>query len=181
MRSRLFGSGLFLVFSVSLTAFVLFLCASGVQAATYSWDPGTGTWTWDTTTYSNWYDSGSSSDILWPNLNTSVAEFGAGVPTPGRGTITGGAVLVAPGGVTANAMTFDITGYTLTGSTITLAGVAPTITVTTAGTTATIGDVIDGAAGLAKAGAGTLTLNGVNIYTGGTRSRAFCWPATTRP
>lgn len=55
-----------------------------------------------------------------------------------------------------------------------LAGTPPTITVNSlgAGKTATISAIIEGAAGLAKAGTGTLILSGNNIYTGGTAINA---------
>ncbi|MGA2060516.1 MAG: hypothetical protein ABSG67_08550 [Thermoguttaceae bacterium] len=161
MRSRLIGSNLFVVLSILLTASVFLFPAYGVQAATYSWDPGTsGTWAWDTSTYNNWYNSISNTDILWPNLTDSVADFGAGNL---NGTITGGAVTVASGGVQANAITFDIAGYSLSGGTITMSGTSPSITVAT-GITETINSVISGSAGLSTTG--SLVLNGANNYTG---------------
>ncbi len=50
-----------------------------------------------------------------------------------------------------------------------LAGTTPTITVNALGTgkTATISAIIEGSAGLTKAGAGTLVLTGANTFTGG--------------
>lgn len=62
---------------------------------------------------------------------------------------------------------FDVTGYTLQGETLALnPSTTPTITVTTAGHVATINSVIAGFSGLAKAGAGTLVLGGVNTFAG---------------
>ena len=51
-----------------------------------------------------------------------------------------------------------------------LAGVTPTVTVNALGSgkTATISAIIEGTAGLTKSGAGTLTLSGVNTYSGTT-------------
>lgn len=51
-----------------------------------------------------------------------------------------------------------------------LAGVTPTVTVNTLGSgkTATISAIIEGTAGLTKSGSGTLTLSGVNTYSGTT-------------
>ncbi|MGD0519352.1 MAG: hypothetical protein ABSA26_17585 [Thermoguttaceae bacterium] len=162
MRSRFLGSSLFLVFSILLTASIFIFSAPAIQAANYSWDPGTsGTWVWDTSTYYNWYDSTSSIDIRWPNLTDSVAVFGSGNL---NGTITGGAVTVDSGGVQVNAITFDITGYSLSGGAITLAGSTPTITVAS-GATGTISANIAGSAGLIKTG-GTLVLSGANAYSG---------------
>ena len=47
--------------------------------------------------------------------------------------------------MTANGLTFNTTGYNLTGSTITLAGATPTITTNAA--SATIGSILGGTAG----------------------------------
>jgi len=54
------------------------------------------------------------------------------------------------------------------------AGPAPTITVNALGSgkTATLSAIIEGAAGLAKAGAGTLVISGANTYTGATEVSA---------
>jgi fibronectin-binding autotransporter adhesin len=164
MRSRVFGSNLLLGIGILLAASI-FLCPSQAGwAATYNWDPGTsGTWIWDTTTYLNWYNSGTNTDILWPNLSTSVADFGAGNL---NGAITGGVVTVASGGVQANGITFDLTGYTISGAPITLSGTTPTITLAS-GNTDTINSNIGGSAGMIKTGASsTLILNGANTYTG---------------
>jgi autotransporter-associated beta strand protein len=55
-----------------------------------------------------------------------------------------------------------------------LAGTTPTVTVNPMGTgkTATISAIIEGAVGLTKAGNGTLTLSGINTYTGTTSINA---------
>ena len=69
---------------------------------------------------------------------------------------------------TAAGWTLDNNG-TATNNLI-LAGTTPTVTVNALGTgkTATISAIIEGTAGLTKAGAGTLTLSGVNTYSGTT-------------
>ncbi|MEZ0387258.1 MAG: beta strand repeat-containing protein, partial [Verrucomicrobium sp.] len=113
---------------------------------------------WNTAT-SNWWNG--ASNVAWPNTgdSTSVAIFGAG---------SGAAGTVAVGTVTANGITFNAPGsgsYILSGGTITLAGTAPTIT---ANVGAQIDSVLAGTNGLVKAGNGTLTLNGINTYSGTT-------------
>jgi autotransporter-associated beta strand protein len=66
--------------------------------------------------------------------------------------------------------TSSAAGWTLTGNTLTLAGSTPTITVNSLGGTKTveISAPVTGAAGLTKAGTGTLTLTGANSYAGDT-------------
>ena len=77
-----------------------------------------------------------SSDVNWTDTTgTATAVFGN----------TAGTVSVS-GGVTANGLTFNTLGYYLTGGTITLAGVVPTITTNTA--SATIASIFGGSAGL---------------------------------
>ena len=80
---------------------------------------------------------------------------------------SGGAVTV--GTVTANnGMSFVAGGYTLTGGTITLAGLsAPVNTVSVGnGLSAAIDSVLAGSNGLTKLGAGTLRLGGSNTFSG---------------
>ena len=61
-------------------------------------------------------------------------------------------------------------GWLVTGNTLTLAGGTPTITVGALGTgkVATVSSILAGTSGLTKTGAGTLSLTGINTYTGGT-------------
>jgi autotransporter-associated beta strand protein len=152
--------------SAALAALFLGSISAGM-AAVVTWDPAGdqsnsgGVGTWDTTLL-NWNDDGSAPNVAWPNANDSAAVFGG----------TGGLVTINTGsGVTANALTFSVTGYTIAGNVaadvLTLAGTTPTITVTNAVDSATISAVIAGTS-LAKAGAGTLVLSGVNTYTGTT-------------
>ena len=64
-------------------------------------------------------------------------------------------------------LTFNVTGYTITGSTLTLGGITPTITAG-ASITGTIASDLVGPAGLTKAGTGTVNLAGANSYAGTT-------------
>jgi fibronectin-binding autotransporter adhesin len=113
--------------------------------------------TWDSNTSANWWDGGSL--VTWPALG--------GIDDDAILGGTAGTVTIAAGGVTANDLTFNTTGYTLAGGTLTLNGATPTLTAGP-GVDATISSVIAGSSGLAKAGDGILTLSGANNYTGDT-------------
>lgn len=150
-----------LIYSVAICALAL----SSTFAATLTWDgsgngssPNTsGTWT---TTGTNW----NLGTATWNNSNNDTAVFGTGVTSSGTRTVTlgeditvGGLGFAAPGG-------FTITGS----STLTLGGTNPTITLTV---NATINSVLAGSSGLNAVSAATsktLTLNGLNTYTGTT-------------
>lgn len=127
--------------------------ASSAHAATFTWDGGAGTW--DTTT-TNW------TSLAWGNTNADEAIFSgtAGTVTLNTGT-----------GVIANKLTFNSDGYLINSNVaadvLTLAGTTPTVTVGS-GFSATINAITAGTAGLTKAGAGTLVLNGANPFTGTT-------------
>jgi fibronectin-binding autotransporter adhesin len=138
--------------------------AAQAQQARY-WDPngtaanrgGTGTWDTSLPSWSPNGDGVSGPYSAWTNAGIDDAIFGG--PNGTNATVTLGTPIVA------HNLTFDLsTTYTLSGSTLTLAGTTPTIT--TNGT-ATINSILAGTAGLTKAGAGVLTLTGANIFSGG--------------
>ena len=147
-RSALWG--------LSAARAVAFLLSLGgaAGAATQYFDDAGGPLAWNTAT-TNWGDSaGGPYTNLWLDGSDAVFEG------------TAGTVTVAT--VTANSLTFAAGGYTLNSGTLTLGGPA-----VTADNGATIGSVLAGTAGLAKAGAGgTLVLTGTNNYTGGTTINA---------
>jgi fibronectin-binding autotransporter adhesin len=120
-----------------------------------------GTGTWDSTTQSRFKNGASGTTYLhWVNSSTGndhTAVFGGAA-----GTVS------VSGGVTASGLQFDVDGYTIQSSTITLAGTTPTIQVTTTAHTATVSSVLAGSNGLTKSGAGTLISAGANNYSGGT-------------
>lgn len=161
------ASGRKKVRSLLKVAKLMALCCSigftaETQAAILTWDtvPGNGTvtggvGTWNTTN-SNWTTDAGATNISWPTTGTdNDAVFGG----------TGGAVAIAAGGVTANEITINTTGYSLTTGPLTLNGNTPTITVTTG--TSTISSLITGTGGLTKAGSGTLQLTtATNAYKG---------------
>ncbi len=128
---------------------------------TLYWDPGLtatgtgsgGTGTWNTST-ANWFNG--SADQTWNNTFSPVAVF-AGT----AGTVTLGT------GITASALTFNTTGYTVTGNTLTLAGGTGAVSVGS-GVTDTISSVVAGSTGLTLSGGGTLVLTAANSYSGTT-------------
>jgi fibronectin-binding autotransporter adhesin len=137
---------------VLITILADLLQLSIVHAVTLTWPKTSGTW--DTTSL-NW--TGVSGLTTWPiaSSGTDTAVFGS----PG-GTVT------LSGTITADALTFNASGYTITGGTsLLLDGGTPTIT-TGSGITATINSVISGTAGFTKTGAGTLVLGGASTETG---------------
>ncbi len=123
------------------------------QAAVYNWGSagagGTGTWIDDNAT-ANWFFGGS--DVPWAAGNT--ATFGGAVGAVGvSGSIAG-----------VNGLTFNTTGYSLTGGTLNLTG--NTFTLGT-GIAASIGSTLAGTVGLNLTGGGTLTLTSTtNTLTG---------------
>jgi fibronectin-binding autotransporter adhesin len=147
--------------TASLAALATVALGAPSQAADLNWDGNSttvgagGSGTWNTTAL-NWSDStnGVAGPYhLWNNSGLDNAIFGG----------TAGTVIVT-GGVTVNGvMTFNTTGYTLTGGPLTLGGATPTINGSGA---ATITSVLAGTSGLTLAGTGALTLGGANTFTG---------------
>ena len=150
----------------SLLAVSFAMSLSAAHATALTWDGsdtltsgaqgGAGTWNMNST--ANWWDG--AADVVWPNTGTDNDAIFAN---------TAGTVTLA--GVTANDLTFSTTGYLIQSNTLTLNGTTPTIT-TDPGVSATISSVVSGAAGLVKSGSGTLTLSGINNYSGGTSVNA---------
>jgi len=116
-------------------------------AFSFTWNGGTGAW--DTAT-ANW----TGPATLWRNGGNDTAIFGGAA-----GTVTVAA------GISANDLTFNTTGYVVSGSALELSGIAPSITTAT-GVSVSIAPVLSGSGGLVKNGAGTLTLGGANTFTG---------------
>ncbi len=152
--------GSIIVLGLTVALFAPFASAQ----TTYNWDagvtggPNDGSGTWSLTG-SNWWTG--ASDVPWPNTSSYAAQFGAG-----SGGATAYSVTLGTAGVTAGGITFQNQAYTLTGSTLTLGGSTPTVTVNASA--GTIASVIAGTAGLTKNGAGTLTLANSSGYRGST-------------
>ncbi|WP_181181039.1 autotransporter-associated beta strand repeat-containing protein [Mesorhizobium sp. B2-4-3] len=145
-----------------LLALLTGLATTAAPAANLYWDVnntslnrgGTGIWNLSDPVWSASNDGVSGPYGAWNNGALDDAFLGGTA-----GTIT----LGAP--ITVHNMTFEVSGYTVTGSTLTLDGVDPTLSVTTG--SATINSTINGAGAVIKAGAGTLTLTGNNSFAGG--------------
>ncbi|MCX7417867.1 MAG: autotransporter-associated beta strand repeat-containing protein [Planctomycetia bacterium] len=124
--------------------------STSAHAATGTWN-GAAAATWNATT-TNWLDiTGTPWDVTSGGLNSAVFNTASATPT-------------VSGTVYVNAITFSQTA-TVSGGTITLAGIAPTITTSA---NATITSTLTGTSGLVKAGGSMLTLNASNGYTGAT-------------
>lgn len=155
---------------VNSTGLVLnFWNANGLASASQM-GGGDGTW--------------SNTSPVWTNEGGTVT--GAMQPQPGFAIFGGAAGTVtvddSNGDVAATGMQFASDGYRLTGDALTLvadadhpAPVEIRVGDGSAGSsawTAVIDNAIDGGAGLKKTGAGTLVLNGANLYSGGTTLEA---------
>jgi fibronectin-binding autotransporter adhesin len=142
---------------------VAMFAAMPAMGANLTWDPllngngsdGNGNWNLST---AEWAAPG---DIVWPN-DTSTANFGSGG--------TAGVVTITAANINAGGLTFN-SGYTIganVGSTLTLTGTTNTISVVSG--SATINAPIAGTTGMTitAASGSSLTLGGVNTYTGTT-------------
>jgi autotransporter-associated beta strand protein len=162
--------------SAPLSGFTSALAIAAVLAASTSaraqnlfWDTsadgngavgGTGVWNLTNTFWDLTGTDAAIDNIAWPNANTAIAVFQG---TPGVVTLNNGGATT-----TANGLTFNVSGYTLSsnvaGDTLTLAGTTPTIT-TGGGAVARINTVLAGA-GPNFAGNGTIILSAANTFTG---------------
>ncbi len=158
-RIRRYRSIAHVLTKLSLLTSLVFL-ATPAHAGLLYWDAlqtqsgtgGGGTGNWDTSSLF-WYPGSGSSDQAWINSGTAnTASFNGSA-----GTVT------LTTAISANRLTFNVSGYTLANNTLTLNGTAPAIEVKTG--TALIGSALAGGAGLIVSGAGNLILTGPNTYT----------------
>lgn len=139
--------------------------AHALHGADLTWDGDTstaglqdGAGTWNTTDLNRWYNSTGAAYQAWSSSNPDLAIFGAGSGTAGVVT------LAAP--ITASGLRFDVAGYTVTGSTLTLSGVS----MLTANADAIVSSTLAGVDGLTKSGTAALRLGGStsNTFSGTT-------------
>ncbi|QNK01847.1 autotransporter-associated beta strand repeat-containing protein [Dyella telluris] len=150
---------------IDTTGFTLDFWNANGQATATQMGGGSGVWS---NSSANWTDATASMPNAAMTPQPGFAIFGGT-----SGTVTVDSV---NGGVSATGMQFAVDGYHLNGDTLTLVGSngsPPVIRVgdgSSAGSamTATIDNVLAGSDGLTKSDLGTLVLNGVNTYTGGT-------------
>ncbi|RDI25847.1 autotransporter-associated beta strand protein, partial [Pseudacidovorax intermedius] len=118
-----------------------------------------GSGTWDTTT-TNWSDSTGAVVGVWAG-GSVVAKFGG----TSAGTVT------VSGTQSMGGLTFNTTGYTLSGGTLTGAASSNVLTAAS-GVSASISSVLSGSTAFEKQGAGTITLTGTNTFSGGLSVKA---------
>ena len=137
---------------------VLLLLTPSAQASVYYWDTSTssgyqaGNGTWSTSTSYKYWSTNGTTLTQWSTSGTNDADF----YTSGTSAVT------VSGSISVHNITFDGSGYTLSGGTLSLTG-----SITT-NQSATIGSILGGTNGLTKAGAGALILTGANTYSGQT-------------
>ena len=145
---------------VTVALLVMLYASSAARGDLLEWDangaaapnPAGGSDTWSPTN-SNWWN-GSATQAYNTGATPHDTVFG----------VTAGAISISSP-VTARSLRFDVSGYVLSGSELTLAD-ASTITVTNTADTATIDAPLAGSAGLTKDGDGKLVLSGVNTFSG---------------
>jgi len=151
---------------IDTTGLTLTMWNANGQASATQMGGGSGTWS---ATSPMWTNSDGSAPNSAMQPQPGFAIFGG---TPGTVTIDASA-----GTVSATGMQFFSSGYVLNGDALTLiaqSGSNPVIlnvgdgTTASAGTTATINNVLTGSTGLVKTDFGTLILGGVNTYSGNT-------------
>ena len=128
----------------------LILAGTRADANSYTWTNGSANSLWNTTS-GNW---ATTSGTTW--VGNSDAVFGA----------TGAGAITVSGTQTIRSLSVNAGSYSLTGGKINLGAVTTAFTINS---NLSMGLVIGGGAnGLIISGTGTLTLTGVNTFTGGT-------------
>jgi fibronectin-binding autotransporter adhesin len=138
--------------------------SQSARATTLYWDPsGTsglgGGGNWDTTSTS-WTTDPTAATGQQTYINSSSSAITAYFGGSSAGTVS----LSNP--ISVNALTFNTSGYTISGSTLNLTGTGPNVISTGSGLTETIGSILASGNGVTFSGAGQVTLNAYETYTG---------------
>ena len=125
---------------------------AGLQAGNVAWNTSNGSGN------TNWKSAsdGTGTDVSWTQNDDAVFQ------TSGTSLVT------LTSAISVNSITFNGTGYTIAGGTLTLTG-AGTIT---NNADATISSVLAGTVGMTKLGSSILTLSGANTYSSVTTVKA---------
>lgn len=140
-------------------AFAAFMPPAIAGADTLMWDsngaalpnPSGGSGTW------------SSSSVNWWN-GVFVQGYNVGAAPHDDVFNTAAGTVTVSGTVSARSLSFETTGYSLTGGTVSLSNPA-TISVADSSASATISSILSGAS-ISKTGSGRLILSGANTYSG---------------
>ena len=152
------------------------LAASTAGAVDYFWDAdGNGTYggsgSWNRISESWWVSSGAGSALSTWGFGTHSGDTAVFSGGAGQYVVTAAGWNFLFGPINVGNLRFSSADYTLSGTSLVLSGSGNVSTITVDAPRATISSVLEGstsAAGLTKAGAGTLTLSGNNTYLGAT-------------
>lgn len=138
------------------------LLVSNAQAADSYWDTvpnngsldgGTGTWNASNTNWTN--ATGSAAGVIWVSGDTAIFSGPAGTVTVSGTQQIGG-------------LTFNSSGYTISGDALDLNGAGAILSATGGGSATISSAIIDSGGGTVTISMGTIGLSGTNTFAGGT-------------
>ncbi len=167
---------------VSAACLALAVLANRAKAGTNTWDPqganpqnpytGSLSGTWESTNWDTTDELGTSSTANWVESSTALFAVNTGTGTPPFLVTMNSSHTVA--GIFNGSLTPGPCSVTINGSgTMTIPSGVQSFDIVSPGTVA-ISNVIAGSGALVESGSGTLTLYGVNTYSGGTAIGSGC-------